>query len=888
MMKMLDRIAWIPAVMVLSLLAVSCMKEDMALRSDVRIVLTASKNTPIPTRAATDIQSTAFYGNERVNAYVTAKMDGSEDVVLGDPAKCTTGSATASGVNVLTPDVPMYYPIGDNVAVDIYGIYPSSTTKESSTFQVAQDQTDSADYKASDLMYARVSNMPATDKAINLVFNHMMAKLIVSAIGAEGVGIQQVRLKGIKRTISLDAVNGTLGSTSGSGEYIEMSNGGAALVPPQTVSGDFIEVITDKGTATFSVLSRNLESGKEYTINLVVGRQAINYTTTITAWNNDAGALAVATAGGSDMVIGNIDTKTYDYTLIPFEPTPAVTVNDVALTKDTDYTFQYFNNSDAGTAMVIAVGQNAYTNRAAVKTFIIRPQETTLSYTSSDMIVPYVINSSISNPLILKRTSDNATIPLEAYKHMMTYTTGDKNIVAVDQNGNMTVTGVGQTTITATLAAGNYNGQTVSFSVNVQKKTVDDLTITFDDNTTTYTYTGSAITPPITVKDGSITLLQGTHYTLSYSNNVNVSKDSSRGTILISGGAEYDGDRIVYFDIKQATTVITMEHTRAAIPEGAAISRPATTNFGQVVYKSSNPSIARVSGTGMVTGLTGGQATITASVTGNDNYTSASVSYQVVVVATETVYTVDAEDTHVYSFKCTQTGRYKLEVWGAQGGKVAFQWYRRRYSYTGGLGGYAGGIVKLNEGDELYIVVGGAGGDGSVYAWGSSGAGGAGGYNGGGKGGTANAVGGAGGGGATHIALKAAGNGLLSSINSSYVLIAAGGGSGAVYGNNGSPGGETGGYGQMARGNGAFAGGTASSGYAFGLGQSSLDGGNYGSSGAGGGWYGGYTNQSTSSWGTGGGGSGHIGASGYAFSDIVHKTGAQSGHGKAKITYLPE
>lgn len=61
-------------------------------------------------------------------------------------------------------------------------------------------------------------------------------------------------------------------------------------------------------------------------------------------------------------------------------------------------------------------------------------------------------------------------------------------------------------------------------------------------------------------------------------------------------------------------------------------------------------------------------------------------------------------------------GRYKLEVWGAQGG------YRSNETYAG-KGGYSTGILTLTEQTNLFVRVGGSGNTGGKY----------GGFNGGGK-----------------------------------------------------------------------------------------------------------------------------------------------------------
>ena len=50
-------------------------------------------------------------------------------------------------------------------------------------------------------------------------------------------------------------------------------------------------------------------------------------------------------------------------------------------------------------------------------------------------------------------------------------------------------------------------------------------------------------------------------------------------------------------------------------------------------------------------------------------------------------------------------GIYKLEVWGAQGGIAEIG----NLSNIGGYGAYSTGEIELNNGDELYIAVGGSG-----------------------------------------------------------------------------------------------------------------------------------------------------------------------------------
>ena len=220
----------------------------------------------------------------------------------------------------------------------------------------------------------------------------------------------------------------------------------------------------------------------------------------------------------------------------------------------------------------------------------------------------------------------------------------------------------------------------------------------------------------------------------------------------------------------------------------------------------------------------------------------------------------------IQEYTAQETGVYKFETYGAQGGAS-------NRGNTGGYGGYSVGYMYINVPTKFYIVVGAAGNSNGT-----------GGYNGGGRGGSYSGAGSGsyngtnqagGGGGATHIATT---SGLLKNVAKSNLLLVAGGGGGAstIY-NGGYGGGTTGnkgyGYGGAA--------GTQTSGYSYGQGGS-VSGMNNG--GGGSGLYGGYAASDVRS-GGGGGGSGYISSSLFSSST---STGKKSGNGYAIITYCPD
>lgn len=202
-------------------------------------------------------------------------------------------------------------------------------------------------------------------------------------------------------------------------------------------------------------------------------------------------------------------------------------------------------------------------------------------------------------------------------------------------------------------------------------------------------------------------------------------------------------------------------------------------------------------------------------------------------------------------FKAPISGIYRLEVWGAQGGKAA----STSYQALGGYGSYASANIELTKDETLYLSIGGQGQKATESKAGKQVLGG---YNGGGNGYQLyEETYAGGGGGATHIAKK---SGLLNTLENiqNHVLIVASGGAGgygyyAKWWNGNAGGGIIGGYSYD-----KTRAATQVSGYAFGQASDTTIDNGTNHSGGGGGYYGGFA-----SWGEkgAGGGSGYIGNS---------------------------
>ena len=249
------------------------------------------------TRAGTSIQSTQFDNGETFYAYFATAGVRIGNVVGNNTTYTTDGSGNAA------PATQPYFPAAVT-SVDVHAYYPSSVTNSTTSFSVLQDQTSTANYKSSDLMYATCAATRSAGAATgsgSLTFTHRMAKIIVSATVGAGVNtITDVRIVGGHRTVDIStpqtcALGTTLTDANTTSDYITAYTGGstgsascAALVVPEAggFTGEFLQIITDMGTATYSLSSKVLASGSAYTFNITVSAAAIGLTTTITTWTN--------------------------------------------------------------------------------------------------------------------------------------------------------------------------------------------------------------------------------------------------------------------------------------------------------------------------------------------------------------------------------------------------------------------------------------------------------------------------------------------------------------------------------------------------------------------------------------------------------------------------
>ena len=228
-------------------------------------------------------------------------------------------------------------------------------------------------------------------------------------------------------------------------------------------------------------------------------------------------------SGNAKIIIDKIPEQTYTGNTI----TPEVTVKNGTrkLIKDIDFTVvEYKNNINTGTATVLIRGINNYTGEKSI-TFKITPMAVTDEKNiTTEVIAEHTYTGNIITPKVTVKHSARELV--NGTDYTLSY-----------------VNNINAGTATAVIKGmGNYTGE--------RRITFKIKPMTFTDNGSVtvgavekHTYTGSAITPEVTVKYINLYLVKDKDFTVSYVNNIN----AGTATVVIKGNGNFTGEKQVNF-----------------------------------------------------------------------------------------------------------------------------------------------------------------------------------------------------------------------------------------------------------------------------------------------------------------------------------------------------
>ncbi len=305
---MKTRLLFLLSAGVAALSLASCSKHNVEVIDDGQLRLSTA-NVISGTKAGQALQSTQFAKDEKVGIFLV-EDSGSGAVTSGTNVTVyNSGNAleyTADGNGNLSNT--QYWPTNGN-GLYIYGVYPmaaataaGSYNASSVSFKVNDDQSEDANYKASDLMTGVPSGNPVarTTNKVALTFTHLLSKISITLTpgdGFDGLSSVKVSILGTKPETSFSVGNKVVATASGTvapviaGTGLGCANNAtiscAAIIVPQTIEfgAAFIQVEVGGGSYIYKLGSgATFEGQKEYKYNITVKKTGLEVTTSINDW----------------------------------------------------------------------------------------------------------------------------------------------------------------------------------------------------------------------------------------------------------------------------------------------------------------------------------------------------------------------------------------------------------------------------------------------------------------------------------------------------------------------------------------------------------------------------------------------------------------------------
>jgi uncharacterized protein YjdB len=237
-----------------------------------------------------------------------------------------------------------------------------------------------------------------------------------------------------------------------------------------------------------------------------------------------------------------------------------------------------------------------------------------------------------------------AIVPFNASDTRIRWDSSDSTIASVDSTGLVTAGAVGTAIITATTLDGNFRfSSTITVGRRAAGVTLDPTTLRFRSTTPPQQLTHRVI--PADAYDLRVTWTSSDSTVAFVNTSGLVTRTGAAGTATITvrtvDGGHTATTRVVIISVP-VTSITLAPATPPAIVVGAtqqltANVLPANATDRSVRWQSSNPSVATVSTTGLVTGVSGGTAEITATTEDGGLWATVRVTVNVIPVTGITV-----------------------------------------------------------------------------------------------------------------------------------------------------------------------------------------------------------------------------------------------------------
>ncbi len=324
--------------------------------------------------------------------------------------------------------------------------------------------------------------------------------------------------------------------------------------------------------------------------------------------------------------------SSYTYTGAYIVPDVTVRVNGVTLIKGKHYDVTYYNNKNISTTYskakvtISAIYDSGYTGSVSQEFTIAGKSMYGCSASFANGVSYSEYNGLVVKPTVVVRDGYYTTLR-EYTDYTVSYKDASGKVVtSMKDAGTYTVVITGK---------GNYSGElTLTYTIKGKDISYYDVTL----NKAFANATGYAQSVSVTSVKYGTTVLRSTDYTVSYQNSLGqtVTSMSAPGTykVVVTGKGGYSGSTYATFTITGTPQTVTLNKGNVKVykdTDPIKVTAKATGDGTGFVYTSSNPEVAAVNASGVVTIKSIGRAKITATTVGMKKSEEASASFVVKV-----------------------------------------------------------------------------------------------------------------------------------------------------------------------------------------------------------------------------------------------------------------
>jgi hypothetical protein len=306
----------------------------------------------------------------------------------------------------------------------------------------------------------------------------------------------------------------------------------------------------------------------------------------------------------------DLEGDVFSYTGSPIVPRVTLSLGNEILTEGKDFSVNCIRNINAGTALMQISGMGLCTGTLTREYTIARADQALLLTASSSEI----------------SVGSSCMLSLQGAKTVVTYTSNAPDVAEVSSTGRVTGLSEGRAVIHAAAAGDpNYLEGSADLVITVTKADLSSGRIIMEKDV--FAFTGVPIVPNLLVIWGSRILEEGKDYILKCFFN----RDSGTARADVSGTGNYTGGLSREFTITKLDQALSAELSRTRLEAGQTAQVNAWGNTGDLLFLSTDSSVARVDASGLVTAAGRGEALIRVIARATLNYNRAEIDLPVTV-----------------------------------------------------------------------------------------------------------------------------------------------------------------------------------------------------------------------------------------------------------------